>query len=197
MLDRGFRQIIAWRGLSHVAPLEGLGLEDLYLLMEVTHFQLQNMSCDESLEMLRLATIRLRHRMDGRTFPLIYRFHCEPGFPPTASGAIAETFGYTPDNPILCDDPMGEIEFINSLRCPNGHPFRGFRIGSMDGHCTCPNTHCPPLSTETELCPPCIVDRYELRCLGGEHTCELFFDMYHPGSASQSTPSGLIRVSDD
>jgi hypothetical protein len=103
------------------------------------------------------------------------------------------TYGFTAEDPILCHEPLGEMQFLISLRCPNGHRLRGSRAGSLSGKCTAPASHTPrfPGSDPAESC---VVDRYDSVCDGGEYKCTLYFDMYHPGLPPQPAPRGLTRV---
>lgn len=100
-------------------------------------------------------------------------------------------YGYAPDDPIRCDGPAGERAFIAKLRCPRGHELRGHRVGSFDGKCTDPAHHEGFLPDERPE-EHSLVDRYELTCTGGEHSCALYFDMYHPDAPEQRAPDGLI-----
>src|SRR5262245_15971870 len=91
-------------------------------------------------------------------------------------------FGYSRKNPVLCHDRDGERAYLDRLVCPNGHPFRYERLGSRRGRCPDPQRH---------LEPGFIVDRYRLSCTGGEHHCDLYFDMYHLDYPDQPAPEGL------
>jgi hypothetical protein len=143
--------------------------------------------------LFRLATARTP---DGRGGTAGHRAGVDRSPVPVAAGAEArETFGVTPTDPILCDQPAGERAYILSLRCPAGHRLGGPRRGSMSGKC-------PHAAGHVELlvlpgmnpAEQCIVDCYDLRCEGGEYTCALYFDMYHPDPPPQPAPRGLTRV---
>jgi hypothetical protein len=112
---------------------------------------------------------------------------------PVAGGESRETFGVTPTDPILCNQPVGERAYILSLRCPAGHRLGGPRRGSMAGKCPHPHGHVD-LLPGTNPAEQCIVDCYDLRCEGGEYACVLYFDMYHPNPPPQPAPHGLTRV---
>jgi hypothetical protein len=106
---------------------------------------------------------------------------------------IRESYGFTPTDPILCHEPLGELEFLTSLRCPAGHRLRGRRVGSLAGKCTAPGSH-KSLFPGDDPAQQCVVDRYESVCDGGEYSCTLYFDMYHPDLPYQPAPRGLSRV---
>jgi hypothetical protein len=113
---------------------------------------------------------------------------------------VRPSYGFTADDPILCNEFAGS--FIGSLRCPAGHHLRGRRLGSMDGKCSDLSTHVEPMrdlmaARFPEFAGPkdkCIVDRYDLQCDGGEYSCSLFFDIYHPDLPPQPAPAGLSKV---
>jgi hypothetical protein len=118
-----------------------------------------------------------------------------PVTPNEGGEPVRETFGVTPDDPVLCNQPAGERAYIASLRCPNGHRLGGPRRGSGAGKCTDPNHHLALFLTPgANPADGCIVDRYELRCEGGEFSCTLYFDMYHPSPPAQPAPRGMTRV---
>ena len=102
-------------------------------------------------------------------------------------------YGFSADEPILCNGPQGEHEYIASLRCPAGHPLEGRRLGSFRGKCTDPARHVTHFEHEKPG-ESCLVDNYAVTCTGGEFSCHLFFDMYHPKTGTKPPPSGLTRV---
>jgi hypothetical protein len=102
----------------------------------------------------------------------------------TCKETARDTFGYSPQDPILCGRPEGERVYLNSLQCPNGKAFQYRRIGPFEGKC-------PDLETHSDPQPGCIVDKYELQCQCGEHRYVLFFDMYHFEGVVQPAPKGL------
>jgi hypothetical protein len=112
--------------------------------------------------------------------------------------AVRPTYGFTPDDPILGDEFSGL--FIRSLRCPNGHHLRGRRAGSVHGKCTDESTHREPMrDLMAERFPdwppsPDVIDRYDLTCDGGEFSCSLYFDIYHPDLPPQPPPHGLSKA---
>jgi hypothetical protein len=115
--------------------------------------------------------------------------------PPPDGSSARETFGVSPDDPVLCNQPIGEQTYIASLRCPNGHRLHGPRCGSGAGRCTDPRHHVALFATPgANPADGCIVDRYDLRCEGGEFSCTLYFDMYHPTPPPQPAPRGMTRV---
>ena len=110
----------------------------------------------------------------------------------TPSQVVRLTYGFKRDDPVLCFMANGEMQYISSLRCPSGHRLLGSRNGSQHGKCTDPKTH--RSSSEKDPAQTCLVDRYDLQCEGGEYSCTLYFDMYHPHGARQPAPAGLSRV---
>jgi hypothetical protein len=100
------------------------------------------------------------------------------------------SYGFAPHDPILCDGPAGEREFISRLRCSNGHALRGPRVGSFGGKCPDPAHH-EGFGSNDRPEDLCLVDGYDLKCEGGEHACFLYFDMYHPDAPEQPPPVGL------
>ena len=95
--------------------------------------------------------------------------------------------GYSTHDPIACNGPEGEQDFLRELRCPRGHGFQFRRVGSMLGRCPDPTGHSADGGD-------CVVDKFSLECAGGEHVCELFLDMYHPGAQAPAPPRGLTSV---
>ncbi len=213
-IERAFLQVVDWKGLILDAPLENVDLCDLYRIIEVAHFRLEQLSLEAGDTVVTLA---LRHRVDVRA--LILRYNLPPAATRTARGAeppewmrywrscrpralpaatesrlIEETRGYTPDNPLVCCDPSGERSYLRDLRCPNGHRFYFRRIGSLPGRCPEPSAHEHPFPCDDTDPRVCVVDKYVLQCGGGEHTCTLYFDMYHPLFLVQPIPKGLRRA---
>jgi hypothetical protein len=92
----------------------------------------------------------------------------------TVDGATGR-FGYDRTNPIPCNAPAGEIDYLARLRCACGQPFLFHRVGNFgpgpDGH---------------------IIDGFELLCTSRVCHVELFMDMYHEGP-SALVPEGLTR----
>jgi len=103
-------------------------------------------------------------------------------------------FGFSPNNAIPCDGAAGESSYIASLRCPSGHAFRltGPR-GSMPSKCTNPAEHQDRAWAILDMQGGYIVDHYTLACAGGEYSCGLYFDMYHPDTVDDRVPDGLTR----
>ncbi|MBM3983245.1 MAG: hypothetical protein FJ304_23830 [Planctomycetes bacterium] len=118
-----------------------------------------------------------------------------PVAPPTDAAPVRETYGVSADDPILCDQLVGERLYIATLRCPHGHRLGDPRRGSMAGKCTDPRHHAALFpSADADPAEACIVDAYELTCEGGEFPCTLYFDMYHPNPPPQPAPRGLSRA---
>jgi hypothetical protein len=92
----------------------------------------------------------------------------------------------------MCYDPAGEERFIRTTFCPNGHRLLGHRVGSYTGTCPAPAKHVLP---HRQMYPgePCMVDRYDCVCSGGEFKCTLYFDMYHPETMQQDVASGAAK----
>lgn len=112
-----------------------------------------------------------------------------------APAVPVSNFGTAPDNPILCHDPSGERAYIARLRCGRGHRLGGARRGSMPGKCSAPAHHVSLLQMPGENpAEECIVDAYNLVCEGGEYSCVLYFDMYHPTAPPQPAPAGITIV---
>jgi hypothetical protein len=111
--------------------------------------------------------------------------------------AVRPTYGFTPDDPILGDEFSGM--FIRSLRCPNGHHLRGHRVGSVEGKCTDRSTHREPMrdlmAARFPGWPPSpdVIDRYDLTCDGGEYSCSLYFDIYHPRRTTTAPTGGTVE----
>jgi hypothetical protein len=119
----------------------------------------------------------------------------EPSAPSAVDESVSATFGVTASDPILCDQPSGERAYIGSLRCPQGHRLRGSRRGSMQGKCSDPAHHVAMMILSgANPAESCIVDCYDLVCEGGEYSCALYFDMYHPKAPPQPAPRGMTRV---
>lgn len=211
-IEKAFRQIVAWQGLTVASPLEHVDPAILYRIVEITHFQFEAVSLSSSELEKPVAVVSLTHRMDGRALQLCFRTtHRErmenrsPSGTELESGRfsrgqndfttgpqlVPELFGYLPECPIVCSDPYGERSYIHRLRCSNGHPFFAKRVGSLSGICPDPETHTDPIQAPTREHLGCIVDRYDLCCRDGEHRCRLFFDMYHHDFTLQPAPSGL------
>jgi hypothetical protein len=206
-LEHGFMQIAQWKGLTADTALEEIDLADLYHMIEVTHFRLKELTVEHPDEHTAIATAEVRHRMDGRELRLMYRASPSPHHKPSMLSRLFgrggdptpvadEFFGYTAQTPILCHEPVGERIYLHGLRCPNGHPFSANRLGSMSGICPNPRSH-RDLLPEFSSLPGCIVDKYELECQEGEHTCKLFFDMYHPDAPPQPAPRGLSHATSE
>lgn len=97
--------------------------------------------------------------------------------------------GYSPQEPLVSSNPADERAILETLRCPNGHPFRFRRLGSLEGRCPDPATHANPFGGDG-----CIVDKYSLECVERDHACTLYFDMYHPNRPEQEAPVGLRKI---
>jgi hypothetical protein len=121
-----------------------------------------------------------------------------PITPPRSDVPARDTYGVASHDPVLCHQPSGERLYIASLRCPHGHRLNGPRLGSMAGKCGHPASHVPLVSLPgINPAEECLVDCYNLICEGGEFSCTLYFDMYHPDAPPQPAPRGLTRVRTD
>ena len=90
---------------------------------------------------------------------------------------MSSTLG-TIDNPIRCQDPRGEREYLEQL-ISETHGFIQYdRMGSFhtDGN---------------------ILDGYAIMDLAGQKFAELYFDMYHPDHVEESLPDGYLRIDPD
>lgn len=87
------------------------------------------------------------------------------------SGALG-----TKTNPVRCDDPKGERQYLNRLRCPNGKPPKYSRIGSFGFG---------PYGN--------ILDGYRVECEGRDEAV-VFMDMYHEGYVEKEAVPGFTIV---
>jgi len=74
-----------------------------------------------------------------------------------------QNFGHNPDNPIPVNGVLGEVKYLNRLRCKYGSGLLYHRLGSVtidkiEGN----------------------IDVYETVCLDGKHWDILYFHFYHP-----------------
>jgi hypothetical protein len=67
-------------------------------------------------------------------------------------------------NPVRCQGPKGEREYLNRLRCSNGHKPEFLRSGSYGPG---------PYGT--------FIDGYEVKCEKSDQKTTIFMDMYHVG----------------
>jgi len=74
-----------------------------------------------------------------------------------------QDFGHGADNPIPVNGVLGEIKYINRLRCKCGVGLMYHRLGSIS-------------SEKIKSC----VDVYETVCMEGMHWDILYFHFYHP-----------------
>ncbi len=81
-------------------------------------------------------------------------------------------FGHSPDNPIPVNGVLGEIKYLNRLRCECGSGLLCHRLYSMNIE---------------KINDP--IDIYETVCMEGKHWDILYFHMYHP-RRSTWCPSG-------
>ncbi len=226
-LDRGFRQLVEWKGLTADRALEGIDMSDLYRIMEVGHFRLIDFSAQPLNADAQVGIVTMRHRMyrpqnhrkesSPRTVKLHYKFlrpskgggadapkgtallerhppsRPERSLHPEPLESPGETFGYTIDDPIRCWEPLGELDYMRQLRCPNGHAFSYHRIGSTchrRGQSNTPEARRLPGDSSTH---GTLIDIYELECSEGEHTAKLYFGTYDPQAAERCAPRGLLR----
>ena len=93
----------------------------------------------------------------------------EPG--KKVSGALG-----TETNPVRCENPKGERQYLSRLRCPDGKPPGFSRIGSFG---------VGPYGN--------IIDGYRVTCAGGEEG-RVFMDMYHEGYVEKEAVPGFTIV---
>jgi hypothetical protein len=79
------------------------------------------------------------------------------------------------ENPVRCDMPGGEREYLKRLRCGDGTPPWFERMGSFG---------LGPYGN--------ILDGYEVKC--GEERFEIFMDMYHHGHVEAEAVPGFSIV---
>lgn len=84
------------------------------------------------------------------------------------SGALG-----TETNPVRCEDPKGERQYLSRLRCSDGKRPEYSRIGSFG---------IGPYGN--------ILDGYRVRCEGGEEV-RVFMDMYHEGYVEKEAVPGF------
>lgn len=87
------------------------------------------------------------------------------------SGALG-----TKDNPVRCDDPKGERQYLNRLRCSDGKRPVYSRIGSFG---------LGPYGN--------ILDGYRVKCEGSDEAT-VFMDMYHEGYVEKEAVPGFTIV---
>jgi hypothetical protein len=89
------------------------------------------------------------------------------------SGALG-----TKNNPVRCEDPRGERQYLNRLRCKNGNPPAYERIGSFGPG---------PYGN--------ILDGYGVRCEDSSEVV-IFMDMYHEGYIEKEAVPGFTIVNE-
>jgi hypothetical protein len=82
----------------------------------------------------------------------------------------------TKTNPVRCEDPKGERQYLSRLRCSNGKRPKYSRIGSFG---------VGPYGN--------ILDGYEVKCEGGDEVT-IFMDMYHEGYVEKEAVPGFTIV---
>jgi hypothetical protein len=87
------------------------------------------------------------------------------------SGALG-----TKTNPVRCEDPKGERQYLNRLRCSDGKPPTYSRIGSFG---------VGPYGN--------ILDGYTLKCEDRDEVT-IFMDMYHEGYIEKEAVPGFTIV---
>jgi hypothetical protein len=87
------------------------------------------------------------------------------------SGALG-----TKTNPIRCEDPKGERQYLSRLRCTDGSRPAFSRIGSFG---------VGPYGN--------ILDGYRVKCEGGDEVT-VFMDMYHEGYIEKEAVPGFAIV---
>ncbi|HZI20051.1 MAG TPA: hypothetical protein VEY09_15810 [Pyrinomonadaceae bacterium] len=79
-------------------------------------------------------------------------------------------------NPVRCEGPRGERQYLSRLRCPDGEPPQFSRIGSFGAG---------PYGN--------ILDGYRVKCEGSDETT-VFMDMYHRGHVEREAVPGFTIV---
>jgi len=87
------------------------------------------------------------------------------------SGALG-----TETNPVRCDDPKGERQYLSRLRCPDGKRPEFSRIGSFG---------VGPYGN--------ILDGYRVKCEGRDEVT-VFMDMYHEGYVEKEAVPGFTII---
>ena len=87
------------------------------------------------------------------------------------SGALG-----TKTNPVRCEDPKGERQYLSRLRCSDGKRPAFSRIGSFG---------VGPYGN--------ILDGYRVKCEGSDEVT-VFMDMYHEGHVEKEAVSGFTIV---
>lgn len=87
------------------------------------------------------------------------------------SGALG-----TKTNPVRCEDPKGERQYLSRLRCPDGKRPEYSRLGSFG---------VGPYGN--------ILDGYSVNCAGREEVI-VFMDMYHEGYVEKEAVPGFDIV---
>ncbi len=96
---------------------------------------------------------------------------------PEADKKVSGALG-TKDNPVRCESPRGERQYLNRLRCKDGNPPAYSRIGSF-----APG----PYGN--------ILDGYNVKCEGRDEVI-IFMDMYHDGYVEKEAVPGFTIVSE-
>jgi hypothetical protein len=91
--------------------------------------------------------------------------------PKKVSGALG-----TEANPVRCEDPKGERQYLSRLRCADGKRPAFSRIGSFG---------VGPYGN--------ILDWYRVKCEGGDEVT-VFMDMYHEGYVEKEAVPGFTIV---
>ena len=79
-------------------------------------------------------------------------------------------------NPVRCEDPKGERQYLSRLRCPDGDRPAFSRIGSFG---------VGPYGN--------ILDGYRVKCEGSDEVT-VFMDMYHEGHVEKEAVPGFTIV---
>jgi hypothetical protein len=82
----------------------------------------------------------------------------------------------TKTNPVRCEDPKGERQYLNRLRCSDGKRPTYSRIGSFG---------IGPYGN--------IIDGYRVKCEGSDEVT-VFMDMYHKGYVEKEAVPGFTIV---
>lgn len=104
--------------------------------------------------------------------------HCrKTGKTPDENPNATGDFGHSPNNPIPCNGPLGEMTYLSSLTLEKDNQKIFFqRSGSVAGNGIDDN----------------IVDEFSIISQDGKFAGKLYLDMNHPGKSSK-VPTGYIR----
>ena len=70
MIDQGCRQILEWRGIDETRPLEGLGINGFYRLIELFHFESIGQSATFNKDGTVLDKMKIKHAVTDEEMTL-------------------------------------------------------------------------------------------------------------------------------